>query len=280
MNGRLNVSGWLFELSTPVVMGIINLTPDSFHTASRAQEESAALHMAARHLSEGATILDLGAQSTRPGADLLDRKSEWDRLSSPLKAVRTAYPDAVISVDTFHAHVAERAIKEGADMINDVSGGRMDEDMFPLIGQLKVPYVLMHMQQTPKTMQTAPAYKTVVREVILELAEGVDRLRQRGVPDVIVDPGFGFGKDLEHNYRLLKELEAFQILDAPLLVGLSRKSMVNKVLGTTAEHALNGTTVLNTLALLGGADILRVHDVRAAIEAVRLVERFRQAPKD
>lgn len=274
MKYRLNVSGRLLELSTPVVMGIVNLTPDSFHLASRVSEQEAILDLVGRHLREGATILDLGAQSTRPGADLLDAETEWSRLSPALKLIRGNFPEAILSIDTFYASVAERAVAKGADIINDVSGGQLDAAMFSTIGRLKVPYVLMHMQGTPKSMQRSPEYRDVTAEVIRHLAEGIDRLRQSGVPDVIVDPGFGFGKDLSHNYTLLRNLDAFRVLDAPLLVGLSRKSMVNKVLGTTAEQALNGTTVLNTLALTGGAKILRVHDVREAVEAIRLFERY------
>lgn len=274
MKYRLNVSGRLLELSTPVVMGIVNLTPDSFHLASRVSEQEAILDLVGRHLREGAAILDLGAQSTRPGADLLDAETEWSRLSPALKLIRGNFPEAILSIDTFYASVAERAVAKGADIINDVSGGQLDAAMFSTIGRLKVPYVLMHMQGTPKSMQRSPEYRDVTAEVIRHLAEGIDRLRQSGVPDVIVDPGFGFGKDLSHNYTLLRNLDAFRVLDAPLLVGLSRKSMVNKVLGTTAEQALNGTTVLNTLALTGGAKILRVHDVREAVEAIRLFERY------
>lgn len=274
MKYRLNVSGRLLELSTPVVMGIVNLTPDSFHLASRVSEQEAILDLVGRHLREGAAILDLGAQSTRPGADLLDAETEWSRLSPALKLIRGNFPEAILSIDTFYASVAERAVAKGADIINDVSGGQLDAAMFSTIGRLKVPYVLMHMQGTPKSMQRSPEYRDVTAEVIRHLAEGIDRLRQSGVPDVIVDPGFGFGKDLSHNYTLLRNLDAFRLLDAPLLVGLSRKSMVNKVLGTTAEQALNGTTVLNTLALTGGAKILRVHDVREAVEAIRLFERY------
>lgn len=274
MKYRLNVSGRHLELSTPVVMGIVNLTPDSFHLASRVSEQEAILDLVGRHLREGVAILDLGAQSTRPGADLLDAETEWSRLSPALKLIRGNFPEAILSIDTFYASVAERAVAKGADIINDVSGGQLDAAMFSTIGRLKVPYVLMHMQGTPKSMQRSPEYRDVTAEVIRHLAEGIDRLRQSGVPDVIVDPGFGFGKDLSHNYTLLRNLDAFRVLDAPLLVGLSRKSMVNKVLGTTAEQALNGTTVLNTLALTGGAKILRVHDVREAVEAIRLFERY------
>ena len=274
MKYRLNVSGRLLELSTPVVMGIVNLTPDSFHLASRVSEQEAILDLVGRHLREGAAILDLGAQSTRQGADLLDAETEWSRLSPALELIRGNFPDAILSIDTFYASVAERAVAKGADIINDVSGGQLDAAMFSTIGRLKVPYVLMHMQGTPKSMQRSPEYRDVTAEVIRHLAEGIDRLRQSGVPDVIVDPGFGFGKDLSHNYTLLRNLDAFRVLDAPLLVGLSRKSMVYKVLGTTAEQALNGTTVLNTLALTGGAKILRVHDVREAVEAIRLFERY------
>ena len=274
MKYRLNVSGRLLELSTPVVMGIVNLTPDSFHLASRVSEQEAILDLVGRHLREGAAILDLGAQSTRQGADLLDAETEWSRLSPALELIRGNFPEAILSIDTFYASVAERAVAKGADIINDVSGGQLDAAMFSTIGRLKVPYVLMHMQGTPKSMQRSPEYRDVTAEVIRHLAEGIDRLRQSGVPDVIVDPGFGFGKDLSHNYTLLRNLDAFRVLDAPLLVGLSRKSMVYKVLGTTAEQALNGTTVLNTLALTGGAKILRVHDVREAVEAIRLFERY------
>jgi dihydropteroate synthase len=266
----MNCGGRLISFDKALIMGIINLTPDSFYDKSRQNSETSALKQAEKMVADGANILDLGAVSTRPGSPEISKEEELNRLLPSLKSIRKAYPESIISVDTWRADVAKAAINEGADVINDISGGTMDVNMFETIAQLKVPYILMHIQGTPQTMQQNPSYKDVLNEVIDFLAERIQKLRLMGVADIIVDPGFGFGKTLEHNYTLLKHLEQFKILDCPILVGISRKSMITKTLNISAEEALNGTTVLNTIALMKGAKILRVHDVKQAVEAVKL----------
>lgn len=277
MKKLLNVNGRLLDLSTPAVMGILNITPDSFYDGGTLDGIPAILHRAGAMVSEGATILDVGAQSTRPGASFLTADQEWQRLEAPLREVRSAFPGVAISVDTFHSTVAERAVSAGADIINDISGGTLDVEMFRTIARLKTPYILMHIQGTPQTMQAAPAYGDVVRDVFDHLLKRSLQLKELGVTDIIVDPGFGFGKTLEQNFALLKSLSFFREAGYPVLAGLSRKSMINRVLHTRPEEALNGTTVLNVLALTGGASILRVHDVREAVEAVRLFQYWKNA---
>lgn len=268
----INCRGRLVNLSTPRVMGIVNLTPDSFFDGGKLGDMDSILHLAEKYLNEGATFLDLGAVSTRPKAADVSQDEELQRLMPALEAVRTAFPEAVISVDTFRAHVAREAVQAGADIINDISGGALDEHMFDTVAALQVPYVLMHMQGTPQTMQADPVYGDVVREVLDSLIGRAYALRQRGLHDIIIDPGFGFGKTLEHNFALLRNLDQFCNTGYPILAGISRKSMVNRVLGTKPENALNGTTVLNTIALLKGVSILRVHDVKEAVEAVKLCQ--------
>lgn len=273
----LNVGGKLFSLATPQVMGIINVTPDSFYAESRTEEETAITRCAARMVAEGATMLDVGAYSSRPGADDVSAEEEESRLRKALPAIRRAAPAAVLSVDTFRADVARMCVEEyGVDIINDISGGELDPAMFRTVARLHVPYILMHMQGEPRTMQQAPHYEDLMREIFLYFAERVQRLHDLGACDLILDPGFGFGKTLKHNYELMRHLPEFREFDLPLLVGISRKSMIYKLLGVTPADALNGTTVLNTAALLGGADILRVHDVRPAAEAVRIVQAIRE----
>ena len=262
------------DLSTPVVMGILNITPDSFFDGGRYTDEKEMLHHVEKMIGEGAAIIDVGAQSTRPGATLLTAEEESARLAPALKTLRTTFPGAVFSVDTFYAEVAKMAVNEGAGLINDISGGSIDDNMFDTVAALQVPYIVMHMQGTPQTMQKDPHYNDVVKEVFDIFIDRVSRLRSKGVDDIIIDPGFGFGKNTEHNYALLNHLELFSMLDCPLMAGLSRKSMINKVLNTKAADALNGTTVLNTIALLKGAKILRVHDVKEAVEAVKLVKQM------
>lgn len=269
-NQTINCRGKLIDLSKPRVMGILNVTPDSFFDGGRYNEASALIDQAQKHLDEGAEILDVGAVSTRPNATEVSEDEEERRLIPAIKLLRTSFPDVIISVDTFRASIAEKAVNAGADMINDISGGTMDDRMFETIAKLNVPYILMHIQGTPATMQKSPSYANVVQEVFDALLETVHALRRLGVKDLIIDPGFGFGKTVEHNFALLKELNQFTRLDCPVLVGFSRKSMINKVLGTTPSEALNGTTVLNTLALEKGATILRVHDAKPAKEAVLL----------
>ena len=269
----LNVGGRLLDFSEPRVMGILNVTPDSFYAESRTSEADAIAARAHQILDEGAAIVDIGAYSSRPGAEVVTPEEEMKRLRKGLEILRRETPDAVVSVDTFRADVARMCVEEyGVAIINDISGGELDENMFATIAQLGVPYILMHMQGTPQDMQQAPRYDNVLSEVFLYFARKVQQLRELGVKDIVLDPGFGFGKTLEHNYRLMAHLEEFRLFELPLLVGVSRKSMIYRLLDVTPQEALNGTTVLNTLALMKGADILRVHDVRQAVEAVKLVE--------
>lgn len=255
-------------------MAIVNLTPDSFFGDSRFNDFDVLLERVDQHLNYGADFIDLGAQSTRPGADWLDEHIEWKRLEQPLKEIRRTFPQAHISVDTFHSKVAEKAIESGADLINDISGGDFDPDMFATIKKYQVPYIFMHTSGKPKEMQTKTNYSNVVEDVLYVLSEKKSRLNQLGINDCIADPGFGFGKTLNQNYELLSNLHVFSQLKVPILAGLSRKSMVNKVLNCTANEALNGTTVLNTVALHNGASILRVHDTKEAKEAVKLTGQF------
>jgi dihydropteroate synthase len=272
----LNVRGRLVDLTTPAVMGILNATPDSFYADSRAQAEDAVLAQAERMLAEGATFLDVGGYSTRPGADAVSEAEETDRVLGAIEPILNAFPQALISVDTFRASVAEKAVAAGAGLINDVAGGTLDPTMFGTVARLGVPYVLMHLRGTPQTMQSLAHYENVTLDVVAELTEKVTRLRALGVKDLILDPGFGFAKTPEHTDELLRNLPAFRLFELPLLVGLSRKGSIWRRLGLTPETALNGTTVLNTVALLGGATLLRVHDVKEAVEVVKLVELLRK----
>lgn len=270
----LNLHGRLVEIDKPLVMGIINATPDSFYSDSRMLDAHDIAGKANEMAQQGADIIDLGACSTRPGAQVVDASEEIMRLNVAVKAVRQAVGDEILlSVDTFRASVARHCVEElGVDIINDISGGDLDPLMHSTVAQLQVPYVVMHMRGTPATMQRFTNYDDDVVAVVLEeLARKVDALHQCGINDVIADPGFGFAKTVEQNYRILSQLEVFHALDVPLLVGISRKSMIQRVLNCDAAHALNGTTALNTIALMKGAHILRVHDVRAAVEARTLV---------
>ena len=267
----LSIHGQLLSLHEPQVMGILNITPDSFYSGSRTEAEDDICRRLHQLMNEGADMIDVGAYSTRPGADDVSEEEEMERLRRGLRVVRREFPDVPVSVDTFRASVARMAVEEeGADIVNDISGGDMDRQMFRTVARLHVPYVLMHMQGVPRSMQQAPHYDNVRREVMVHLAERVDLLHQMGVADVVVDPGFGFGKTLDHNYELMEHLEDFHELGCPLLVGISRKSMIYKLVGGTPQTALNGTTVLNTVALLKGAHILRVHDVAPAVEAKKM----------
>lgn len=267
----LSIHGQLLSLHEPQVMGILNITPDSFYSGSRTEAEDDICRRLHQLMDEGADMIDVGAYSTRPGADDVSEEEEMERLRRGLRVVRREFPDVPVSVDTFRASVARMAVEEeGADIVNDISGGDMDRQMFRTVARLHVPYVLMHMQGVPRSMQQAPHYDNVRREVMVHLAERVDLLHQMGVADVVVDPGFGFGKTLDHNYELMEHLEDFHELGCPLLVGISRKSMIYKLVGGTPQTALNGTTVLNTVALLKGAHILRVHDVVPAVEAKKM----------
>lgn len=282
MTHTLRINNQLTTLDRPLVMGILNVTPDSFFAASRTSATDAEqLRMRVRNmLDEGADIIDIGAYSTRPGADEVSADEEMRRLATALDIVRQEAPDAWLSVDTFRAEIAQNSVRDyGVNLVNDISGGTLDRAMFHTVARLGVPYVLMHLQGTPRTMQFNPHYDDPVAEVIEWLARRAQRLRELGAHDIILDPGFGFGKTLEHNYALLDKLDYFHELELPLLVGVSRKSMIYRLLETDPDRALNGTTVVNTIALLKGAHILRVHDVRAAVEAVRIVETMRAADK-
>lgn len=274
----INVRGRLFDLSQPQVMGILNVTPDSFYSGSRMQTDAQIAARAEQIVEEGGTMIDLGAYSSRPGAADVSPEEELSRLSRALGIVRGLFPDVVVSVDTFRAEVARRCVEDyGADIINDISGGTVDEDMFPTVASLNVPYILMHMRGTPQTMQQQTDYKDVTAEVLRYFGEKVDRLHAMGVSDIILDPGYGFAKTLEQNYQLLSRQRVFEVLDLPVLVGVSRKSMICKVLGCTPEEALNGTSVLHALALQQGTHILRVHDVKEAVETIKLVCMFHQS---
>jgi len=260
-----------FELPGPAIMAILNLTPDSFYAGSRIAGADMALAQTAGFLKAGAAIIDLGAYSSRPGAEHITEEDELKRLIPVLRRLVDAFPQALFSVDTFRARVAAEAVGAGAHIINDISAGSLDPEMFATVAALRVPYILMHMKGTPQTMQQNPEYDDVTAEVIAYFREKIAALRQAGVKDILIDPGFGFGKTVAHNYALLQHLDQLLPLNLPLLVGLSRKSMITKVLGNTAAEALNGSTVLHTLALLKGASILRVHDVKEAAECVKLV---------
>lgn len=277
MMHTLNLRGKLYSLCEPKIMGILNVTPDSFYAESRTSDEE---HIAARVqqlMDDGADMIDIGGYSSRPGADDVSPEEEMNRLRRGLRVVRRLYPEVPISVDTFRADVARMCVEEeGADIINDISGGMMDRQMFRTVARLGVPYILMHMQGTPDTMQQAPHYENLRREVMLYFAERIDRLCQMGAKDIIVDPGFGFGKTLEHNYELFHHLDDFNLFNLPLLVGISRKSMIYKLLGGTPQTSLNGTTGLNTIALMKGVHILRVHDVKEAVEAKRIVMKMKE----
>lgn len=275
----LNCRGRLVTLDTPVVMGILNVTPDSFYAGSRVLETDQpmdrVLERAGQLLAEGATFLDIGGYSTRPGAADISPAEEIDRVVPAIEAIRRHFPDALLSVDTFRASVARQAVSAGAHLVNDVGGGTLDPAMFATVAELKVPYVLMHMRGTPQTMQSLATYTNITTEVIDELAAQAAKLRSLGAVDIILDPGFGFAKTPTHNFELLSQLDAFSLFNEPLLVGLSRKTTIWKTLGITAKEALNGTTVLNTIALQKGASILRVHDVREAVEAIKLTEQLK-----
>lgn len=267
----LNLRGKLYPLDEPQIMGILNVTPDSFFAESRTSDDEQIAARVKQMMDEGADMIDIGGYSSRSGADDVSPQEEMERLRRGLRIVRKLYPDVPISVDTFRADVARMCIEEeGADLINDIAAGMMDRQMFKTVARLGVPYIMMHMQGTPETMQLDPHYNNLRREVMLYFAERIDRLCQMGAKDIIIDPGFGFGKTVEHNYELMNHLEDFSVFNLPILVGISRKSMIFKLIGGTPQTSLNGTTVLNTIALTKGAHILRVHDVKQAVEAKRI----------
>lgn len=273
----LNVSGKLLEVDSPIVMGILNATPDSFYSGSRCDSDEAVRMRVRQIVSEGGRIIDVGGYSSRLMADDVAPEDEWRRLSAALRIVRDEAPGAIVSVDTFRASIAERCVGEyGVDIVNDISSGQLDRAMIPTVARLKVPYVMMHMRGNPHTMQDFTDYGDVAADVMRFLGDRMKEAAYAGISDIILDPGFGFSKTLDQNYELLARMELLRELGYPLLVGVSRKSMVYKLLGTSPEQSLNATTAVNTLALLKGASILRVHDVREAVEAVAVVEKFRE----
>lgn len=275
MKKFINIKGSLIDFENPVVMGIVNITPDSFYSGSRKQTDEAVLLRCRQILDEGGAMIDIGAQSTSPTSAFLSASEEAERLMPALKTIRREFPDAVLSVDTFYADVAKQAVQEfGVDIINDISGGQIDEKMFPAVAELNVPYILMHMRGTPQTMQQLTHYDNFIQDFLYYFSEKINRLNQLGVNDIIIDPGFGFSKTLEQNYQLMAYLKYLDVFEMPLLVGISRKSMIYKLFGSTTEESLNGTTALNTAALLSGADILRVHDVKEAVECVKIVSKI------
>ena len=272
----INVNGRLMDLSEPQVMGILNVTPDSFYAGSRGVTEQSIVDRLHQCMNEGASIVDIGAYSSRPGAQEVSVAEEMERLRTGLELVRKHRPDAIVSVDTFRADVAKMCVEEyGVALINDISAGQMDNQMFTTIARLGVPYIIMHMKGTPQDMQIAPKYDHFLKEIFYYFSEKVQKLRDLGVKDIIIDPGFGFGKTLEHNYELMNHLEEFALFELPILVGISRKSMIYRLLDITPEEALTGTTALNTIALQKGAHILRVHDVREAVETVKIVQKMK-----
>ena len=266
----LNCNGQLLDLTEPIVMGILNVTPDSFYDGGKYENENMMLSQVEQMVVDGASIIDVGGMSSRPGAEIIDEEEELLRVLPIIQKIKQHFPKIIISIDTVKARVAEESVAAGASIINDISAGSIDENMFPMVAKLDVPYILMHMQGKPEDMQQKPDYQDVTLEVLDFFIKKVGELRALGVKDIILDPGFGFGKTIEHNYHLLKKLTIFKILDLSLLIGISRKSMIYKVLNNSPQEALNGTTVLNTMALERGAKILRVHDVKEAMETITL----------
>lgn len=270
----INCKGNLIDLSKPKVMGILNVTPDSFYDGGRFSSDSVILNQVEKMLNEGATFIDIGGQTTKPTADLVTIEEELQRVIPVVQSIMEKFPESLLSIDTFYAKVAEESIKSGASIINDVSAGNLDSAMLPTVAKLQVPYIMMHMRGTPQTMQKLTTYNDLVKEVLFYFSEKINVARSLGINDIIVDPGFGFAKTTEQNFELFSKLELFQMLELPVLVGISRKSMIYKTLETTPEMALNGTTALNSLALSKGVNILRVHDVKEAVECVKLLNKF------
>lgn len=277
MNFSINFRQKLYSGKQPWLMGILNITPDSFYTGSRMSSDNNLLNTAERMLNEGADILDIGGYSSRPGARDINTEEELKRVITAISLVVKNFPHAIISVDTFRSNVAKAAVDAGAAMINDISGGSLDKYMFNCIAKLNVPYVLMHMRGTPQNMQEFCNYNDVVKDTVFELSEKLEQLKQHGIKDIIIDPGIGFAKNIAQNFEIIKNLEAYSVFKKPLMVGISRKSFIYKTLLTSPEHALNGTTVMHTVALLKGANILRVHDVKEARECITLVEQIKPA---
>jgi dihydropteroate synthase len=267
----IHLGGELIDFTVPIVMGIVNVTPDSFYDGGKMEDEKVLLTAVDKMIKDGASVIDIGAVSTRPASQVISTKIELGRLLPAVQAIRNSFPKIAISVDTFRSWVAVRVIDEiGPIIVNDISGGTLDSRMFETIGKMGVPYILSHIQGTPKTMQENPTYDELIKDISSYLSEKVKRLTKMGVTDIIIDPGFGFGKTMEQNFELLNRLDSFKVFQLPVMVGMSRKSMIWKALDNTPEEALNGTTVANTLALMGGADVLRVHDVKEAVETVKI----------
>lgn len=272
----INIKGELLELSQPIVMGILNITPDSFFAESRKQGEQEVVARVAEILTQGGKIVDIGAQSTRPSSTLLSSKEEIERLKPALNIINKEFPDAILSVDTFYSDVARFCVEEhGVDIINDISGGEMDKNMFDTVASLNVPYILMHMRGTPQTMSQLTDYDNLIQDIFYYFSKKIAELHLKGVNDIIIDPGFGFSKTIDQNYELMASLKDFSIFELPLLVGISRKKMIYNLIDSTAKESLNGTSILNTFALQNGADILRVHDVKEAVEAVKITEKLK-----
>ncbi len=270
----INCKGTLIDLSVPKVMGILNVTPNSFFDGGKYKSESEILSQVEKMLVEGATFVDIGAYSSKPNADLVSEAEELSRIIPVVDLVLKHFPEALISIDTFRSQVAKVCIGNGAAIINDISAGNLDDRMLETIGKLQVPYIMMHMKGTPQTMQTMCNYEDIVKEMLFYFSEKVNKARSFGINDLIIDPGFGFAKTISQNYEVLQKLELFGILELPILAGLSRKSMIYKSLSSTVEEALNGTTVLNTMSLMKGAKILRVHDVKEAVECAKLYKKL------
>jgi dihydropteroate synthase len=271
----INCKGNLIDLATPKVMGILNITPNSFYDGGKFQEESVVLNQVEKMLNEGATFIDIGAYSSKPNAEFVSEEEELQRILPVVQQIIKQFPDVIVSIDTFRAEVAKQCVLNGAALINDISAGHLDEKMLPTIAELQVPYIMMHMKGNPQTMQSLAHYDDIVKEMIYYFSERIFEARKLGINDLIVDPGFGFAKTLEQNYEVMQKLDIFKQLELPLLVGISRKSMIYKTLETSAQEALNGTTFLNAIALEKGANILRVHDVKEAVEGVKLFEKLK-----
>jgi dihydropteroate synthase len=273
----LNCKGKLLVIEKPLVMGIINATPDSFFNQHLHNSMEAVIALADKMINDGADMLDIGGQSTRPGSERISAEKEMERVLPLIQLLHKKYPETILSIDTYHSKVAVAAIQDGASVVNDISAGNMDVEMIPVVAALKVPYICMHMKGTPQSMQQNASYDDVVKEVLDFFIKKMDECKKVGIKDIIIDPGFGFGKTINHNFMLLKNLAVFQMLQKPMLVGISRKATIYKTLNISADEALNGTTVLNTVALLNGASIIRVHDVKEAKETIQLLDRYNNA---
>ncbi|PQV46911.1 dihydropteroate synthase [Jejuia pallidilutea] len=273
----INCKGKIIDLSTPRVMGVLNITPDSFYDGGMYKDEASILKQVEYMLNNGATFIDVGAYSSRPNADHVSEEEELQRILPIVKLILNNFPETLLSIDTFRSSIAKACIAAGAAIINDISAGKLDDNMLTTVAEIQVPYIMMHMRGTPQNMQSLTNYEDLVKDIIFYFSERITAARDLGIIDVIIDPGFGFAKTLEQNFELLRKLEVFKMIEKPLLVGVSRKSMIYKTLETTAKEALNGTTVLNTIALQKGASILRVHDVKEAMETVKLVEALNKA---